>query len=298
MEPEPPFEPGDAIANSAAFAATFSSQAYAAAADDATLQATVDWLEAQSLHPFLRDVAARSLARMALQPGESVLDAGCGTGVFLPGLAAIVGAEGRVVGVDHAPAFLEEARTRLAEASLSDRVELVEGDVHRLPFADATFDAVHCERVLMHVANPEVAIREMRRVLRPGGRVLLAEVNAASARQAHPDPEAERMISAGLVSGIRNPTMGIDLRGLVVGAGFVEVGGDVVGYFEEELDQDEAEEWTTIARGLAERGVLDASRAEAAVSAMEELRTTGRYCGVALIFVVSGRVPGERRDDG
>jgi hypothetical protein len=92
--------------------------------------------------------------------------------------------------------------------------------------------------------------------------------------------------------------MGIDLRGLVVGAGFVEVGGDVVGYFEEELDQDEAEEWTTIARGLAERGVLDASRAEAAVSAMEELRTTGRYCGVALIFVVSGRVPGERRDDG
>jgi hypothetical protein len=127
--------------------------------------------------------------------------------------------------------------------------------------------------------------------------VLLAEVNAASARQANPEHEAEQAISAALVSGIRNPTMGIDLRGLVVGSGFRDVGGEVVGYFEEELDQDEAEEWTMIARRLAERGVLDASRAEAAVSAMEALRATGRYCGVALIFVVSGRAPGEQRDD-
>jgi SAM-dependent methyltransferase len=297
VEPEPQPEPGDAIANSAAFAATFSSQAYSATAEAAALQATVDWLEAQSLHPFLRDVATRSLARMALRPGESVLDAGCGTGVFLPGLAGIVGAEGRVVGLDHSVAFLEEARKRLAGASLSERVELVEGDVHHLPFADGTFDAVHCERVLMHVEDPALAIREMARVLRPGGRVLIAEVNAASARMAHPDHEAERLISAGLVSGIRNPTMGIDLRGLLVGSGFLDVGGEVVGYFEEELDQDEAEEWSTIARGLAERGVLDASRAEAAVSALEDLRATGRHCGVALIFVVSGRAPDESHDD-
>ncbi len=295
MESETSAEPGDEIEHSAGYI-TFTSQAYAATNDDAATQQAVEWLEAQSVHPFLRDVAERSLARLALGPGESVLDVGCGTGVFLPGLAAIVGPTGRVVGLDHSAAFLEEARRRLADATIADRVELVEGDVHQLPFANGTFDAVHCERVLMHVEDPSLALREMRRVVRPGGRVLVAEVYASAARMAHPDPEAERQISAELVSGIRNTSMGIALRGLMVEAGFTDIGGDVVGYFEETLDQDEAEEWTALARGLAARGVLEPARAEAAIVAMEEQRASGTHCGVALIFVVSGRVPGEDRD--
>jgi ubiquinone/menaquinone biosynthesis C-methylase UbiE len=295
MGSEPRTPPGDAEERAAA-AALFTSQAYAATNDDVRTRAAVDWLEAQSIHPFLRDVAARSMARMALQPGESVLDVGCGTGVFLPGLAAIAGPEGRVVGLDHSAAFLEEARKRLSDASLGGRVELVEGDAHHLPFADATFDAVHCERVLMHLEDPALAIREMQRVVRPGGRVLLAEVYPEGARMDHPDPEAEKLISTGLVSGVRNTSMGIALRGLLVKAGFTDVGGDVVGYFEEELDQDEAEEWTGVARGLATRGVLDPARAEAAIAAMEDRRASGTHCGLAMVFVVSGRVPGEQHD--
>ena len=295
MGSEPRTASGDTIEHSAA-SATFTSQAYAATNDDETTRAAADWLEAQSMHPFLRDVAARSLARLALQHGESVLDVGCGTGVFLPGLSAIVGPEGRVVGLDHSAAFLKDARQRLAGASRSDRVELVEGDAHHLPFGDATFDAAHCERVLMHLSDPALAIREMRRVLRPGGRVLIAEVYAAGARMDHPDPEAEQLISAELVSGMRNTWMGIAVRGLLVQMGFSDVSGEVVGYFEEELDQDEAEEWTVIARGLAARGVLDPARAEAAVEAMEERRAQGTHCGLAVIFVVSGRVPEGDRD--
>ena len=297
MESEPRAESGDALERSADYV-TFTSQAYVAETDEESTRATVAWLEEQSLHPFIREVAARSLARLALEPGEAVLDVGCGTGVLLPGLAAIVGAEGRVVGLDHSAAFLKEARTRLADAFLSDRVELVEGDAHHLPFADASFDAAHCERVLMHLVDPALALREMQRVVRPGGRVQLAEVYPAGARMDHPDPEAEQLISAGLVSGIRNTSMGIALRGLLVKTGFTDVGGEVVGYFEEELDQDEAEEWTTVARGLATRGVLDSARAEAAIAAMEERRANGTHCGLAMIFVVSGRVPEGDRDGG
>lgn len=291
MGSEPRTTSDDAVEHSAGYI-TFTSQAYAAINDDAATREAVEWLEAQSVHPFLLDVAARSLARMDLQRGESVLDVGCGTGVFLPGLAALVGSEGRVVGLDHSPAFLEESQKRLADASLSDQVELVEGDAHNLPFADATFDAAHCERVLMHLQDPALAIREMQRVVRPGGRVLVAEVYAAGARMDHPDPEAEKLISAGLVSGIRNTSMGIALRGLFVETGFTDVGGEVVGFFEESLDEDEAEEWTVVARGLVARGVLDEARAEAAIAAMQDRRATGTHCGTALIFVVSGRVPG------
>jgi hypothetical protein len=85
--------------------------------------------------------------------------------------------------------------------------------------------------------------------------------------------------------------MGIQLRGLFVEAGFAEVDGEVVGYFETELDQDEADEYQRIAADLVERGLLGRERAEAAVAAMEDRRSRGTHCGLALIYVVSGRVP-------
>jgi SAM-dependent methyltransferase len=223
--------------------------------------------------------------------GESVLEVGCGTGVFLPVLAGLAGSDGHVVGLDHSRAFLGQARERINAASLGGQVELVEADAMQLPFDDAVFDAAHCERVLMHVAEPAQAIREMIRVVRPNGRVVVAEVFAAGATQAHPDPEVSRQIVETMVSGIRNRWMGIQLRGLFVEAGLADVDGEVVGYFESELDEDEATEYTEIARKLAAGGVVDSARAEAAVEAMQDQRSKGTHCGLALIFIVSGRVP-------
>ncbi|MBA2721132.1 MAG: methyltransferase domain-containing protein [Chloroflexi bacterium] len=292
---EPRHGSGDSVEPSPEYA-TFTSAAYVPTTDGEAAQATAGWLEAQALHPFIREVSGKSLARLALQPGESVLEVGCGTGVFLPGLAALVGRSGRVVGLDHAPAFLAEARNRLAAADLSEAVDLVEGDVHRLPIDDASFDAVHCERVLMHVEDPAAAIGELRRVLRQGGRAVVAEIFAAGATMETPDPDTNRQIERSLVSGIRNGQMGIQLRRLMIKAGFVDVDGEVVGYFETELDQDEADEYARIARELAAQGTLDPGRSEAAIAAVEERRATGTHCGIALMVLVSGRVPRGDRD--
>jgi SAM-dependent methyltransferase len=271
---------------------TFTSRAYVAEGDDeAARAATTAWLEEQALDPFIREVAIRSHARLDLRPGESVLEMGCGTGVFLPALARAVGESGRVVGLDHAPAFLDASRTRLAGAGLEDRVELVHGDAHRLPFPDGSFDAAHCERVLMHLEDPDLAIRELVRVVRPGGRVVVAEVYADGAMIDHPDAELARRASLILVSGIRNTSMGLELRGRVISAGLVDVTGEVVGYFEEELDPDEGEEIARIVRQLGTSGEVEPARAEAFVQTLDGRRAAGTYCGLALIFVVSGRVP-------
>jgi len=103
-----------------------------------------------------------------LRPGMAVLDVGCGPGTITTDLAALV-APGRVVAVDSAQAVLEQAAGYAAEAGYADRIDFAVADVHELEFPDDTFDVVHAHQVLQHVSDPIRALREMRRVCRPGG---------------------------------------------------------------------------------------------------------------------------------
>ena len=98
---------------------------------------------------------------------EAVLDAGCGTGSVAFALAQHVA---DVVGVDTRLDYLEAGR-----ASAPANVRLVEGDVMSLPFGYAEFDLVCCHRVLHHVRLPALAVSELARVTRPGGRIFIAD---------------------------------------------------------------------------------------------------------------------------
>ena len=148
------------------------------------------FLDQAAAHPFLREVASAALQLLELQPGARVLEVGCGNGNFLPVLAAAVSPSGRVIGIDHAPTFVEEARSRIERAGLAGRVGVQPGDALALPFDDASFDAAHCERVLMHLEDPNAALREMARVVRPGGWISAAEPDWAGYRVDHADREA------------------------------------------------------------------------------------------------------------
>jgi len=107
-------------------------------------------------------------ARAVVRPGDSVLDAACGTGDFA--VADLRAGAARVVGVDFSPRMLERARRK------APQVECVEGDLLALPFPDATFDAATVGFGARNVADLELALRELRRVLRSGGRVAILEI--------------------------------------------------------------------------------------------------------------------------
>jgi ubiquinone/menaquinone biosynthesis C-methylase UbiE len=113
------------------------------------------------------------LEAMALQRGERVLDVACGTGLVTLGAARAVGATGRVVGVDISGQMLEAAEDARAEQGASN-VDFARMDAEALQFGDGSFDAVLCSFGLMYVPDPEQSIREMLRVLRPGGRIALS----------------------------------------------------------------------------------------------------------------------------
>ncbi|CAM4387295.1 methyltransferase domain-containing protein [Deinococcus marmoris] len=120
---------------------------------------------------FLPLTALYLAQRFDAQPGETLLDVMCGTGTLALALADAVGAGGRVVGADLSPGMLAVARNKAAG---QPQVSFVEADATALPLADAEFDGVACASGLFFVPEMDAALREWRRVVRPGGRVVFS----------------------------------------------------------------------------------------------------------------------------
>jgi SAM-dependent methyltransferase len=128
------------------------------------------------------DTAVESYAGVAnpfslgrLSPGERVLDVGCGAGTDTLVAAEMVGPDGHVTGIDMTPEMLTRARAAAAEMSAAN-VEFAEGDVERLPFRGESFDVVISNGVIDLIPDKDAVFSEVHRVLRPGGRIQVADV--------------------------------------------------------------------------------------------------------------------------
>lgn len=148
----------------------------------------------QSPEDYLTRLAASDLGRaykslvaseLDIGPGDSVLDLGCGPGADLPAFAEAVGPAGTVLGLDHDESAVGQARARMAGRT---NVTVQLSDIHELDLADRSFDRVHTDRVLQHVDDPGAVLGELTRVLRPGGRAVLAEPDWDSLIIDYPDP--------------------------------------------------------------------------------------------------------------
>ena len=121
----------------------------------------------------LADAQTALLAAAALRDGERVLDVACGTGLVSFAAARAVGLAGRVLGVDLSGGMVDAAGQRAVQRGVPNAT-FARMDAETLVLPDASFDVVLCALGLMYVPEPEQALREMRRVLRPGGRLVVA----------------------------------------------------------------------------------------------------------------------------
>lgn len=162
----------------------------------------------------------RFLRFVPVRRGEVVLEVGAGTGVVARDLATMVGPRGHVVGIDPSRALLRIARTLCGRHPAGARITLRAGDGARLPFVAARFDVAVALTVILHVAEPLAVVREMARVVKPGGRVGLQDQDFGVVAATHPDRALTDRILDGVAAKLyEEPYSGRRLPGLLREAG-------------------------------------------------------------------------------
>jgi SAM-dependent methyltransferase len=250
----------------------------------------VRYLDTVRSTDFFQEIKRRTVAAMALQAGETAIDVGCGTGEDVRALEAGVGPNGRAVGVDISATMIATARERSREHQ--SRARFVRGDAHRLPFMDACADAIRTERLLQHSPDPDAALREIVRLARPGGRVVIWEGDLDLFIIDAPDYDASRVIQRIICDQFRNGAIGHRLYGLFLESGLVDVQSTPL--IRPLLDLPLVESAFNLTASVAlavERALLDAGRAARWLDSLRAASRDNRFFSAVGGFITAGRKP-------
>jgi ubiquinone/menaquinone biosynthesis C-methylase UbiE len=151
------------------------------------------FLEERSQRPDQLQVNQAVIALLSPAAGERLLEVGSGTGVLCRIAAPCVSIEGTIVGLDVSREFTAFARERAISQGLTRLRHLV-GQGERLPFPARSFDGAWAARLLLHASNPQAVVNDIVRVVRPGGRVVLADWDFGTVAVDHQDRELTRRV--------------------------------------------------------------------------------------------------------
>jgi ubiquinone/menaquinone biosynthesis C-methylase UbiE len=251
--------------------------------DDLTLDALVDRLEARGKHPRFMAMLQEYLDAMDIDSAAAVLDVGCGTGVASRAIARRTGFRGRVVGIDRSPYLSAAARNLAEREGLGTVVEFRAGDSHSLGLPDGGFDAVVAHTLLSHVEDQLAVLKEIVRVVRPGGKVGIFDGDYASMTLAVDEP-AKAMNEMIIDAQVTNPRIMREMLrllravGLEMTASFAYVVADIgkADFFAPALQ--------ALARLLPRSGAMSQSDARAWVDAMQKRSEEGTYFGACNFY--------------
>lgn len=177
--------------------------------------AYLEFVESSNVAKLLRGTLFDLLP---LSADSRVLDAGCGLGAHARALAERIGPDGFVWGIDKSRVMIERARA-LPAATGSAELIFETGDICELPYGDESFDAVLTDRVMIHVSQPERALAEFFRVLKPGGHLVMSETDW-SVFAITPASKATRLLVEEKIGSFTNPSFGADMTDYMKETGF------------------------------------------------------------------------------
>lgn len=184
--------------------------------DAAAVERVIARLESRAQDTVFMRLFEKYVAHLTLPESAQVLEVGCGSGAMLRFLARRGDFSGRLVGVDQCPSFIQAAN-RFADAEgVEGLVDFRVEDAHSLGFPAASFDVVIAHTLVSHVTEPAAVLREMARVVRPGGTVVVFDGDYESLTYAFPDHDFGRRMDAALVNAtFNNPRIMRDLPRLL-----------------------------------------------------------------------------------
>ncbi|WP_405229801.1 methyltransferase domain-containing protein [Lentisalinibacter sediminis] len=187
------------------------------------------------LSPEIERQREQTVQALAPAPGEFLLDVGCGPGLLTGGLADAVGPDGFVLGLDLSASMLALAAARCAGIP---HIALTQADATSLPVRSGVADAVAATQVLLYVEQPETALAEIRRVLRPAGRVAIVETDWQTAVVTAQDADLTRRLFGAWDAAVPSPRLPQRLRPLLRDAGFGDVRVHAVPVLSTRLDNE------------------------------------------------------------
>jgi len=226
---------------------------------------------------------AASVASLGLRSGDAALDVGCGRCDDVALLAQAVAPDGFAVGLDSDPSMVEIAQGRIAGI---DRAYVFLGEASAMPFDDDAFAAARVERALQHMVEPELAVAEMARVVRPGGRIAAAEPDWNTLALAGADRATTAEVLAACTDGIPTPDAGRHLARWFRDAGLDVLRVEAVAM--PMLRLDVAASILELERAVA---VVGTPAARAWLDDLRELDARGGFVAAGIGFGVLGRVP-------
>ena len=248
----------------------------------------VQYLDTTRATDFLQEIKQRTFALMDLHAGESVADIGCGTGEDVRALAARVSPSGRAVGVDISSTMITMARQRSGESKSS--VEFIQADVQRLVFEDACFDAIRAERLLQHTSDPDAALREIVRVAKRGGRIVIWEGDLDLFIIDAPDYDTSRIMQRFICDNFHNGAIGHRLYRCFLDFGLVDVHSTpLVGQFTNLPLIESAFDLTASVERAVGQNLLQIERAMLWLESLRSANRSGQFASTIGGFITFGR---------
>lgn len=232
----------------------------------------------------------RSYELLQLRPGHAVLDVGCGPGVDTIPMAAQVGEDGYVIGVDIDTDMVAEADARVAEEGLRGRVTHQAAGADALPFADGSSDAVRAERLIQVLPERTVATRavsEMHRVIKPGGQLVLADADWGSASVDFGDSALERRLLTFFAEQLRpNGYAGRELLRLMHAQGFRSLEKEVTAMVHTDLSLLPFDNW--LPTEAVKAGEISEAEAQGWRDELNERIAQGSFHATVNLVLVTG----------
>lgn len=240
---------------------------------------------------FFRAYKKETIGLMRIGTGNHVADVGCGTGEDARQLAEVVGKSGRAVGFDTSEAMLKEARAR--HGGNIPNLQFIQSTADNLDAKSGCFDAVRADRVLTHVPDIAAALREMLRVVKPGGRVVVSEPDMLGCWMNNAHHAISGRILQAIAHSCAQPFAARDLYYSFQDAGLTNVRLVLRSVaLTDPASADNILKFGAAMEAMIARGKLSTEEAGLWQEEFEERQRTGRFLAGATIFIVVGLKPG------